>query len=236
MHKIKEELIASFTDFRLTKIEKYSLQEILEPYREDSETLNYARNQAFAVVREYYLDHQEDQDIALHHLQATRWLESTVKVIDTFRSPKIEEGETEAYFSPGSSPKTHIIDAINQATKSIEICVFTISDNDISKAILDAHQRGIQVRIITDNHKSDDRGSDIDLLEEKGVQIVMDQSEHHMHHKFALIDHKILINGSFNWTRSATLRNNENITLSYESQLIEKFVEEFERLWVQWGR
>lgn len=42
---------------------------------------------------------------------------------------------------------------------------------------------------------------------------------------------KILINGSFNWTRSASTVNEENITVLYDARLIALFTQEFESLW-----
>lgn len=137
----------------------------------------------------------------------------------------------EAYFSPGNDCKNAIIDEINKATKSIKICVFTISDNDISRAIEEAYQRRIEIKIITDDDKSNDKGSDIYTLFHSGIEIKTDRSENHMHHKFAIIDDEILISGSFNWTRSASKYNQENIIITDNSVLISKFQNQFEFLW-----
>ncbi|MCP4012352.1 MAG: DUF1669 domain-containing protein [Phycisphaeraceae bacterium] len=58
-----------------------------------------------------------------------------------------------------------------------------------------------------------------------------DKTDAHMHHKFAIIDGKALINGSFNWTVSATERNQENLVISREAGLVKQFKTEFNRLW-----
>jgi phosphatidylserine/phosphatidylglycerophosphate/cardiolipin synthase-like enzyme len=52
-----------------------------------------------------------------------------------------------------------------------------------------------------------------------------------MHHKFALCDAQVLLTGSFNWTRSASDHNQENILVTQETRLVEAFAREFERLW-----
>jgi phosphatidylserine/phosphatidylglycerophosphate/cardiolipin synthase-like enzyme len=54
-----------------------------------------------------------------------------------------------------------------------------------------------------------------------------------MHHKFALFDKECLINGSFNWTRSASTKNEENITLLYDNNLVSAFNGTFESLWIE---
>ncbi len=113
----------------------------------------------------------------------------------------------------------------------MDICVFTISDDQITAAILGAYKRGVKVRIISDNDKSGDRGSDIDYLKNNNLMIKLDNTAHHMHHKFAIVDNTALINGSFNWTRSASQYNEENIVISYEAKLLAEFSHLFNQLW-----
>jgi phosphatidylserine/phosphatidylglycerophosphate/cardiolipin synthase-like enzyme len=59
----------------------------------------------------------------------------------------------------------------------------------------------------------------------------MDNSKAHMHHKFALLDNRCLLNGSFNWTRAAHLENKENVLLTSNAKLVKPFADEFESLW-----
>ena len=76
--------------------------------------------------------------------------------------------------------------------------------------------------------------SDIDELAAAGIPVAMDRSPAHMHHKFALFDGRILLNGSYNWTRSAAADNEENIVLSSDVSLLAGFSAQFERLWQTW--
>jgi phosphatidylserine/phosphatidylglycerophosphate/cardiolipin synthase-like enzyme len=52
-----------------------------------------------------------------------------------------------------------------------------------------------------------------------------------MHHKFALFDQRLLLTGSYNWTRAAAAENEENLIVSDEPKLIAAFTAEFEKLW-----
>lgn len=146
-------------------------------------------------------------------------------------SPKSDFPASEAFFSPGPDCMNCIIDSLNQAKKSVDICVFTISDDRISKAIVACHTRNVKVRVLTDDEKSSDLGSDIGTFSKKGISVKTDRSEAHLHHKFMIVDKKILVNGSYNWTRSAADFNEENLVLTYEPGLIRAFSQEFEQLW-----
>ena len=117
------------------------------------------------------------------------------------------------------------------ALSELLICVFTISDDRLSDAIMSAHRSGLTVRVISDNDKMHDRGSDVERLYQAGVDVRIDRSPEHMHHKFMVIDGRTVMTGSYNWTRSAETRNEENIIAVDDPQLAARFSEEFERIW-----
>jgi mitochondrial cardiolipin hydrolase len=138
--------------------------------------------------------------------------------------------EIEVFFSPEDNCSGVIINLINRATKKIDICVFTITNNNISRAIKKAADRGVKIRIITDNDKAHDKGSDIYSLAKKGIDVVVDVENQWMHHKFAIFDRKIVLSGSYNWTRSAN-NQNENIIIINDGNVMLRFELEFNKLW-----
>lgn len=137
----------------------------------------------------------------------------------------------QAYFSPGETCLNAIISHITKAKNNLAICVFTISDDRITQAIKQAHGRGVKVKVLTDNEKLFDKGSDIRELAQYGIAIRIDDTSNHMHHKFALIDNQIVLTGSYNWTRSAARYNHENLVVTNEPKLVADFSREFDRLW-----
>ncbi|MDP2438154.1 MAG: phospholipase D-like domain-containing protein [archaeon] len=145
------------------------------------------------------------------------------RIVEALFFPETEEGPNFRRF----------LHYLVSAKVSLEVCVFTITDDRISQALIAAHHRGVRVRVITDDDQAQALGSDIEEFRHQGIQVREDKSKFHMHHKFAIVDHKVLINGSYNWTRNANLCNNENITILSEAALLKSFTAEFERLWLQ---
>lgn len=65
-----------------------------------------------------------------------------------------------------------------------------------------------------------------------GIRVRAPESKCLMHHKFAIIDGRILIHGSLNWTQQALLGNWENVTItSQPEKLIRSFDDYFEKFW-----
>jgi cardiolipin hydrolase len=137
----------------------------------------------------------------------------------------------QVYFSPGPDCRIAIEQAIETALDELLICVFTISDDRLSDAIQRAHRNGLTVRVLSDNDKMDDRGNDIERLAASGVDVRIDRSPEHMHHKFMVVDGQTVLTGSYNWTRSAETRNEENLVVLDDPFLAGRFAEEFERIW-----
>lgn len=218
-------LLQTLEDYKLDQQEKHTLRELVKEL--PAEHTCYLRNTAFDLIRPAVFSGGAEA------MRALQWLEKVIKATTA------GEGTTtirpSVHFSPGDDCRRKIIDVLHSAKKSIAICVFTISDDRISEQILRAHQRAVDVRIVTDNDKANDKGSDVDKLHQQGVAVRKDLSRHHMHHKFAVIDQQLLINGSFNWTRSASDRNEENILVTAETQAVQVFQAKFEELWKKFG-
>ena len=139
---------------------------------------------------------------------------------------------TKIYFSPGTDCLNAIVDTLRKAEHSAKICVFTISDNRIVDAIKDMQLNGVNIKIISDNDKRYDKGNDIDYMASRlGIDIKLDTTSAHMHHKFAVIDDEITITGSYNWTRSAETRNYENILVTDDKKVAKTYTKEFDKLW-----
>ena len=219
-------LAGGISDGRLSDEERRELANALlaSPLRD--EDLSRLRNQSFELVRERLGDPLQ--------LALLKWLEGVIRTLDGNR-PKTATMLQEAAFSPGTDCLQIIQRCLRGARMSIDICVFTLSDDRITEEVLAAHRRGVSIRILTDNDKEFDDGSDISRLRNAGLRVAVDRTSAHMHHKFAIFDGEKLLNGSYNWTRSASTMNEENIVLSHDRLLISKFSAQFEALWLSLG-
>jgi mitochondrial cardiolipin hydrolase len=215
-------LAGGIADGRLSDDERRALANALlaSPLRD--EDLRRLRNHSFELVREHLSDPLQ--------LALLKWLEGVVRTLDG-SSSAVSVPAQEAAFSPGMDCLQLIQRALRSTRQTLDICVFTLSDDRIAEEILAAAQRGVKIRIITDNDKEYDAGSDISRLREAGIPVAVDRTSAHMHHKFAIFDGKSLINGSYNWTRSACSMNEENIVLSKDPLLIRQFSTQFDKLW-----
>ena len=211
----------TLSDYRVSRGEKRVLRSVLDEIDPDDQQLATMRHRAFEIAR------REVSGPEAHAVIG--WLEDIVKVLqprsdETAKSP-------EAYFSPGSGCVNAIIGLLRQARKTADICVFTITDNRIADAVVDASQRRVNVRIITDNDKAEDAGSDIARLRGLRLPVRVDRTSNHMHHKYAIFDKSTLVTGSYNWTRSAADYNEENLVVQYDRSLVRRFCDEFDKLW-----
>lgn len=213
---IHSALTDSLEDFILARREKKALKTLIAPYQTNAMELSKIRQHAFKLAKDS------------GNIKAIDWLEDLVKLLIAPAKPAEQHY---AYFSPGEDCLNEIRRFIRNAKQQIDICVFSITDNRIVKVIEEVHQRGVKVRIISDDDKSEDLGSDTAYLRQQGIPLVFDVTDAHMHHKFALADRKHLLSGSYNWTRAAALENDENIIITPEPKLVQRFQNEFDRLW-----
>jgi len=160
-----------------------------------------------------------------------RWLNNCFKILDrySFRF-------NEVFFSPGNEIKNEIIKLLGDSTSTVDLCVFTITDEELANQIIACYKRGVKVRIITDDEKINDRGSEIFDFERVGIPVKTDNSQYHMHNKFGIIDNRIAITGSFNWTYTATKHNQENLLATSKFEIVKQYSQEFERLWNEMQR
>ena len=220
--EIDAQLAKTLEDHRLSRNERQALGDLLGRLERAEERLAVCR-QAFELAGSRF-DAADGRAVL-------DWLEDVVKLLLRPADPHAPLELCEALFSPGDGCPRRIVQLLGHARRKVDICVFTITDDRITSAILEARQRDVAIRVITDNDKVADEGSDIDRLRDAGIPVRVDRTEYHMHHKFAIFDDATLLTGSYNWTRGAAQYNNENFIVVGDRRLLTAFGRTFERLW-----
>lgn len=129
-----------------------------------------------------------------------------------------------------------LLSELESATEKIVVAVYWFTNHELFKKINEKLEKGVQVEIIIHNDYINNRDNGLNFQEfiDKGGEFYFSDMSTPMHNKFCVIDNKVLINGSYNWTYYAEDRNSENILLiKEEKDVINSFVEEFEKLKLQ---
>lgn len=221
IQKIYDHFITVLEDNTLNRKESRALKEMFEEIRPGRHDKHSLRSKLFNLAKERINENNS--------LIILDWLENSMKLlIDDYGD---QTPENKVLFSPGDKCKNAIIDIINTAKSKLRICVFTISDDNIANSIINAHKRGVNIKIISDDDKQYDIGSDINKFKNAGIPVKVDHTPNHMHNKFMTADNITCLTGSYNWTKSAARYNQENILICKDKSTIKKFDIEFNRLW-----
>jgi phosphatidylserine/phosphatidylglycerophosphate/cardiolipin synthase-like enzyme len=134
------------------------------------------------------------------------------------------------YFTPSGAPQKIMRDAIRQAKENIQIAMFYFTDDLLMAELAAAHARGVKIEAVWDFRGWERfEDSEIDDMLHLGIGVV-DALPGLVHHKFAVIDGKMVITGSTNWSDSGFFNNDENLLVLESSALAAQFSEHFERL------
>jgi phosphatidylserine/phosphatidylglycerophosphate/cardiolipin synthase-like enzyme len=123
-----------------------------------------------------------------------------------------------------------LINLISQARKSVYVAIYSFTRDGLARALIDAKNRGVEVKIIIEEENAYGQGSDYRMLKEAGVDIRLDGNPALMHHKFMVVDGEIIVTGSYNWSTAAEDRNDENFVVIRDRSVAERFMQEFNRL------
>lgn len=124
-----------------------------------------------------------------------------------------------------------LADAINATQSTLDIAAFEFNNPVITEAVLDAHERGVIVRVITDDeHGIEDDDSTLPELELAGIPIVNDGRSALMHNKFMIMDGKTVWTGSMNYTVNGVYRNNNNVLVLRSPAVAAVYQAEFDEM------
>jgi len=125
--------------------------------------------------------------------------------------------------------ESRIIELLDNAEDSIYIAMYSFTDDELGAAVIEAHKRGVEVQILLDDGQNSDKGGrEYPKLIDAGITVSVKHVTGSLHHKFVVIDGRLVITGSYNWSDNADDDNFENVLIVRCTEIADAYVAEFE--------
>ena len=138
---------------------------------------------------------------------------------EVFR-PQVEspaQGRTRVLFSPGDDLEGELIALVDGAKSQIDVLGFAFTHYRLAQSLVRAKRRGLRVRIVMDKESKN-----WDALKEVGLSPHLDGYHPRMHNKVILLDQRVIVTGSANFSHSAFERNAENLLILFDQPKLQK--------------
>ena len=147
------------------------------------------------------------------------------------------QGETlENCFSPDDGCLSRLIELIEGAQRRIDFLAFSFTSDDLANAMLERAEVGVSISGIFDESQYySNSGTEFDRFRSAGLDVHLDANPRTMHNKVIIIDEKIVITGSYNFTQYAETRNDENVLIVHNPEIASLYLEEFHKIFDETG-
>ena len=140
------------------------------------------------------------------------------------------------YFSPkigtGGGCEKEIIRWIDTASTSIHVMIYSFSSDPIAIALISAYNRGVQVQVVFEAGNTGGAYKD-DKLRTAGIPVRTDTNTRYMHNKVMIVDGEIVLTGSYDYSETAEIFNNENLIVIKSTSIGSAYEAEFTEIWDQ---
>lgn len=135
-----------------------------------------------------------------------------------------------------NSIEQRLIEFINVSQTSIHIASFEFDLDPVADALIAAHNRGVDVRWVTDNEygldsDSEPGGGQFAKLQNAGIEVRSDNRTALMHNKFWIFDGLVLWTGSTNITKNGIFVQDNNTIVFQAPELATIYEREFQEMW-----
>jgi phosphatidylserine/phosphatidylglycerophosphate/cardiolipin synthase-like enzyme len=142
--------------------------------------------------------------------------------------------QVEVYFSPDDGTIKRVIELVQDAQQSVTFMAFSFTDDDLAAAMIEKAGSGLVVSGVLEKSQAlSNKGGEYENLLENGVDVRLDGNPASMHHKVIIIDERVVVTGSYNFSQSAKTRNDENTVIIHGPEIARLYSKEFERVWLE---
>jgi len=110
-----------------------------------------------------------------------------------------------------------VLQIIDQSQRTLDVAMYLLSDRDVNRALLEAKQRGVQVRVMLEEHpygSGPGNASIYQTLRGAGVATAWAPANFQLSHdKYAIADQRTALVGTANWSHSAFTANREYLVV-----------------------
>lgn len=142
---------------------------------------------------------------------------------------KSPDRQIQIRFSPRGGCIKFVNQAIERAQQQILVQAYAFTSAAIAKTLIDAHKRGVAVKILVDRSQLTGKGSQVKRIYDSGIPIAVDVVPGIAHNKVMIIDDMYVFTGSFNWSNAAEYRNAENLVLISDKEVNRIYRENWKR-------
>jgi phosphatidylserine/phosphatidylglycerophosphate/cardiolipin synthase-like enzyme len=135
------------------------------------------------------------------------------------------------YFTPPSDVASAVIDVIDLSQSEVLVQAYGFTHTGIAQALLRAHARGVQVKVLLDAKTDSTNRFVTDLLVAQQIPLRLDGGHAIAHNKVIVVDGELVITGSFNFTNSAQTRNAENLLVLKSTELADSYKTNWQNHW-----
>jgi phosphatidylserine/phosphatidylglycerophosphate/cardiolipin synthase-like enzyme len=137
----------------------------------------------------------------------------------------------ENYFSPDDGLARRLVTLLRSAEKSIYFLAFSFTANDFGDILREKARQGLTVAgVMESDQVKSNQGTEYTPFVTAGLPVLLDGNEGQMHHKVFILDEKIVITGSYNFSASAERTNDENLVVIFDPRLAAQYLAEYERV------
>ncbi len=136
----------------------------------------------------------------------------------------------QAYFCPHDNCANAVINKLEKANTSILFAAYSFTSAEIANELIIKSQSGITVSGIIEKSTTGSTYSKDKALSANRIPVLLEGTKRLMHHKFFVIDNRVVITGSFNPTENADKRNDENLIIIENAAVAEEYAVEFNRI------
>lgn len=138
--------------------------------------------------------------------------------------------QVHAFFSPRHGIESIIAELVRDASSNVRFMAFSFTSDRIGEAMIALARRGVSVRGIMEERGSFSEFSEYMKFRVEGIDVAIRRGRGVMHHKVIVIDGRIVITGSFNFSRGADAVNDENIVIIESEEIARAYIDEFNRV------